>query len=45
MLDIEINPEHGVLLAVVESRVVFLSMADLSIVREYQMPAPMHFKV
>ena len=45
VLDIEINAAHGVLLAVVESRVVFLSLADLSIVREYQMPTPMHFKV
>jgi serine-threonine kinase receptor-associated protein len=44
VMDIEINPVHGVIVAACESRVVFLSLAGLAVVREYQMPSPMHFK-
>lgn len=44
VLDVEINSAHGLVLAVCEQRVLFLSLTDLSIVREYQMPSPMHFK-
>lgn len=44
VMDLEVNPAHNTIVTACESRVVFLSLSDLSIMREYQMPSPMHFK-
>jgi serine-threonine kinase receptor-associated protein len=44
VMDLEVNPEHNTIVTACEQRVIFLSLSELSVVREYQMPSPMHFK-
>ena len=44
VMDLEVNPAHNTIVTACEQRVIFLSVSDLTVVREYQMPSPMHFK-
>lgn len=42
--DLEINIAHNLVLVAVNQKVSFLSLSDLRVLREFDMPPPMHFR-